>query len=183
MGFSIEDGSGNGYQAKVNSRNMLTTIAVSQSMDHYENENGNVYSMVATVTPDSTANCFCYIKNIGDVDIVIQRVSMHTNSDEVINTYINDVGSPVGGISYTAINRNAGSTNLSDSIIYYGQDITGLSGGKHFDSFYVSANNCTYNYRWQSGVIISKNRIFTLYAVNGNIEINFTMSFYHCTGN
>jgi len=182
MGLPIEDGTGKGYQVEVNSKNMLAVSSVIKGLSYYANRDGNFCSTTITVTPDSTGNCFYYIKNTGDSDLIIQRISVHVDSNEILRGYLNDNGTPVGGINYVPINRNGGSNKLCDCVINYGSNITGLSGGNHFDSFHVPADHMTHIYRWEAGIMLPKNRTFTLYAVNGNIEIDFTVTAFCCTG-
>jgi hypothetical protein len=180
MGMTIEDGTGDGYQVKINNKNMLTTAAVTRGANYYANREENFYSSVVTVTPTSSGNCFYYIKNLCDDDLVFQRISAHVTSNEVIKGYLNDSGTPVDGTEYIPINRNGGSNKLCDCTVNYGSNITGLSGGNHFDSFHIPADNFTHTYRWEAGIMIPKNRTFTLYATNGSIEIDFTMTFFCC---
>ncbi len=182
MGFQIEDGTGKGYQAQINNKNMLTVSSVSRGLNFYSNRNGNFYSITFIVTPDSTGNCFYYLKNTGEEDLVIQRLSVHVASNEIIRGYLNDLGTPIGGLSRMPINRNGGSNKLCDCIAEYGSNITGLSGGDHFDSFHVPADNKSHTYRWEAGIMIPKNRTFTLYTVNGNIEIDMTVTAFCCAG-
>jgi hypothetical protein len=180
MGLIIEDGTGKGYQAEVNEQNMLSVSSVVKGLNYYANRQGNFYSVTDVMTPDSTGSCFYYIKNTGDSDLIIQRLSIHVASHEVIKGYLNDLGVPIGGITHVPVNRNGGSNNVCDCSAKCGSNITGLAGGDHFDSFHVPADNHSHTYRWSAGVMIPKNRTFTLYVVNGNIEIDFTVTFFCC---
>jgi hypothetical protein len=182
MGFQIEDGTGDGYQAKVNSKNMLNTNAITQSVKYYINRQGNFYSCTVTVTASGAGDCFFYLKNTDDPDLIIQRLSVHAASNEVIKGYLNDSGTPVGGTNYVPINRNGGSANLCDCDAQYGVNITGMSGGHNFDNFHIAADNHTHTYRWEAGVMVPKNRIFTLYVENGAVELDFTLTFFCCLG-
>ena len=179
--MQIEDGTGNGYKVGVNDKNMILTSSVRRGLNFYANRNGNFYSSTIIVTPDSTNDCFYYIKNTNEADLVIQRISVHVASNEVLKGYLNDTGTPIGGLNYIPINRNGGSNKLCSCIVAYGSDIIGLSGGDHFDSFYVPADHMTHTYRWEAGIMIPKNRTFTLYAINGNIEIDFTVTAFCCS--
>ena len=183
MGFSIEDGTGDGYQARVNAQNLLTTLAITQQIKYYVNRQGNFYSIEANnLIPDSTGSCFFYLKNTGDDDIIIQRLSARVHSNEVIDGYLNDIGSPIGGINYIPINRNGGSANLIDATVEYGTNITGLVLGDKFDHFHVAADENTHSLRWEAGVMIPKNKTFTLRVEKGSIEICFTLTFFCCAG-
>ena len=182
MGMTIEDGTGDGYQAKVNSENMLNTNSVTQAVKYYINRQGNFYSCTISVTPLGADDCFFYLKNTGDFDLIIQRLSICVASNEIIKGYLNDLGTPVSGTNYVPINRNGGSANLCDCDVQYGVNITGLSGGDHFDSFHVAADEHTHTYRVEAGVMIPKNRTFTLYVGNGAIKLDFTITFSSCLG-
>ena len=182
MGFQIEDGTGEGYQAKVNSQNMLNTNTVAQAIKYYVNRQGNFYSCTFSLITSGADDCFFYLKNTGDPDIIIQRLSVYAASNEVIKGYLNDTGTPVGGTNHIPVNRNGGSANLCDCIAEYGVNITGMSGGDNFDNFHVPADNHTHTYRWEAGIMIPKNRIFTLYVENGAIELDVTVTFFGCSG-
>ena len=179
MGLQIEDGTGDGFQVKVNDKNMLAISAVTKGANYYANKEGNFYSSIITITP-SAGDCFFYIKNLDDRDLIFQRISIHAASNEIIQGYLNDSGTPVGGTEYIPINRNGGSNKLCDCTVNYGSNITGLSGGDHFDSFHIPADNLTHTYRWEASIMVPKNRTFTLYATNGSIELNFTVTFFNC---
>ena len=176
----VEDGTGKGYQAEVNDKNMISVSAIIKGLNYYANREGNFYSSTAVITPDSTGNCFYYIKNTGESDLIIQRLSVHVNSHEIIRGYLNDLGTPIGGVITAPINRNGGSNNLCSCNVSIGSNITGISSGDHFDNFHIAADHHSHTYRWSAGVMIPKNRTFTLYAVNGNIEIDFTVTFFCC---
>jgi hypothetical protein len=180
--MQIEDGTGSGNQAEVNDKNMISTSSVIKGVNYYANKNGNFYSSTITITPTTSGSCFYYIKNTGEPDLIIQRISVNVNSNEIIKGYINDLGTPVGGISCIPINRNGGSNNLCSCTVNYGSNITGLSDGNHFDSFHIPADYFTHTYRWEAGIMIPKNRTFTLYAVTGGIEIDFTVTAFDCVG-
>lgn len=180
MGWSIESGVGVAYEAAVNEQGMLTTSSVRRGLNFYANRNGDFYSSTIITTPTTSGSCFYYIKNIGEPDLIIQRVSVHVASNETLRGYLNDTGIPIGGSNYIPISRNGGSNRLCDCNVKYGSNITGLDGGNHFDSFHVPADDMTHTYRWEAGIMIPKNRTFTLCAVNGNIEIDFTVTAFCC---
>lgn len=175
----IEDGTGKGNQAKVNDQNMLGVNSISTSLNQYANTHGHFYSMTNIVTPDSTSSCFFYLKNKDDTALNIKRLTVHVASNEIIKCYVNDVGTPVGGNEYIPINRNIGSNQLCNVETRFGASITGLTGGALFERLYIPADNNSHIHRWESSIIIPKNRIFTLYAQNGGIEINLTLTAFY----
>jgi hypothetical protein len=183
MGFQLEDGTGDSYQARINNQNMLAVITVSQAVKYFVNRQGHFYSIeVDTLVPDSTGSCFLYIKNTGDADIIVQRFSCCAVSNEVIDCYLDTIGSPVGGINYVPVNRNAGSANLVDAIVEYGTNITGLTTRSKLDHFHVAGDWNSHILRWEAGIMIPKNRTLTLHVEKGSIEICFTLTFFCCAG-
>lgn len=59
----IEDGTGHGYKARVNSNNMVLEYAIGADLAHFENhENQRAYQVVIQQTPTGAGDCFYYLK-------------------------------------------------------------------------------------------------------------------------
>ena len=73
MGFQIEDGTGDCYQAKVNNENQLETVSVSKELQHHISLNeGQVYQCIGTVASVSPGvNTLIHIKNTSATKKVI----------------------------------------------------------------------------------------------------------------
>jgi len=175
----IEDGTGRGYEAKVNDENFLYTLAHTLSFEHHVNriEHGS-YSAVIDITPDGPGNVFFYLKNTSDADLVVTSFKLFTDSTEDIEICLCGIGTPTGGTDLTPINRTSGTANTADCECLTGINIIGVSGTNIVDYIVMSNVNKTEKYIWNSGLVILKNTIFTLQVVIGNVNIKGTLSFY-----
>ena len=183
--MQLEDGTGSGNRAKVNSNNKLQTYSVIENEQLYINEHtGQAYSLLIDVDTDGDDNCFLYIKNTDDKELLVSSVKIKVNAASEIYFKLKDVGTMVGGNSITPVSRNASSGILADAICEMGADITGLAGGAEIDRFiFGEANTNTVKFSWSSGIIIPKNNVFTGYAfVGGSEDVNVAMTismYYH----
>ena len=180
MGFTIEDGTGDGYNAKVNNRNMLNTSAVVSSVEHYVNrKEGNSYNLLFSVlTASGTDNCVLYIKNEGESDLIFEGITTRSTSDEVLEIKLKDAGVPVGGSDITPANLNAGSANQVTGTFQVASSITGLSGGTAIFKFFMVGADKSTHYNFEQDVILPKNRTLTFYCANGNTQIDGFLSFF-----
>jgi hypothetical protein len=103
-------------------------------------------------------------------------LKLYAAATETVQVKIRDTGT-VGGTHavLVPVNRNAGSGKVADVTCESGVDITGLSGGDVVDELVAGAD--MYRWKWQSGLIIPKNRTVSLYAVTGAIAIKATLGF------
>lgn len=173
----IEDGKGTGYRAKVNSENCLCTEAVCIDTNMHVNQvHGRTYSLIIEQTPTGAGDCFCYIKNDDEKDMVISSIKVYTATDETVEINLGNSGTPIGGSANSPVNRNAGSGNLADATCLTGNDITGLSGGKQVELLFVKGGFPSERYGWVSGIILPKNHTLTLYVGTGGIALKATMT-------
>ena len=173
MGFTIEDGQGNGGSAGVTGDNRLKTSSISSTREHEINHHeGQAYSVGVSLTPTGAGDCFLYLKNDNDIDMVVSEMMIYSASDEFITFKLGDSGTPVGGNTLTPINRNAGSGNEADVTALSGVDITGLSGGAGVMSIFHKGGENSVRYAPISAFIVPKNKIITGYVTNGAIAIN-----------
>jgi hypothetical protein len=181
MGLMIEDGSGKGYQAKVDSENLLHVYAISESLEHHANIiHGQSYNFLFSETVSGAGDCFLYMKNYSDEDIIIEGIQLNTASDETIEIMLGDVGTPLGGTDVMPANLNAGSNNEADGVFQTDANLTGISGGYVILRYFVEGGGSSSFYNFDQDVILSKNRVLTLYATNGSILVNgFLTFFYH----
>ena len=183
MGLIIE-GAGNGNQAGVTGENRLKVSAQMFTQEHQTNHHeGECYSFGVSATPASTSDCFLYIKNTNDIDMVISEFMLRAASDETVSFKIGDTGTPIGGTTATPVNRNAGSGNIADVTALYGVDITGLSGGNAVMSMFLKGGETSVRIAPLSGFIIPKNKTFTGYASTGGIAVMIGMGIsFHSLG-
>lgn len=177
----IEDGKGRGYKASVTPENKLDICAVTRTIDLYCSQvNGESYSLVISQTPTGAGDCFCYIKNNDDKDMVISSIKLYAATSEIFEIKLGDTGTPAGGATATPVNRKAGCGNVAEVTAEDGNDITGLSGGDVVEAIAVKGGETAMRYEWLSGLIVPKNHTLTLYAVTGAIAVRVTLSMHFC---
>ncbi len=176
----IKDGSGQGYLACITSENRLTTDAIGEDVVAHINEvEEQVYSVVVSQTPTGAGDCFCYVKNTSSQNLILRSITLAATSDETIKVKIKDTGTPVGGTTYTPVNRNSGSTKTATGTFQTGNDITGLSGGSVVDQLFLKGGDSTRKFFWQSHIIIKPNDTLTFYATTGAIAIKMSFTIYY----
>jgi hypothetical protein len=175
----IEDGTGSGRKAAVNTDHFLQTLAQTFPYEHYINHRQKgAYSIIFDVTPTGAGDCIFYIKNTNDIDMIINNITLQSQSQEAIELTLGDLGTPVGGTDYVPVNRTSGAANTSDCISQYGTDITGLTKGGVIEKLYCTSG-ASQSYLWLSDFILPKNTTFAIYAVNGSIRITISLSMYY----
>lgn len=138
MADTIKDGSGDGYQLKVDSKNRAHTQSVTLSENVQAGLEGNAYNIntgLISITGDAT---LLYIKNNEDRPLVIDAIALGsfegiTHSDD---PYITLVRNPTAGDLIgdgTAVsmnqNRNFSSSNTLTADVFKGKVSGTLSGG------------------------------------------------------
>ena len=183
MGFIIEDGKGTGTTAKVNSENMLETKCVGVDFEQHINEDhGQAYSAGIQQTPTAAGDCFAYITNNSDGDMIVSALMLAAASDEYVVVKLGDTGTAIGGDTVTPGNRNAGSGNEADVTAEQGVDITGLSGGTGVMRIFLDGGVSSKKYDICSCLIIPKNKTISFYCVTGAIQITMGVAmFFHET--
>ena len=176
MGLIIEDGVGTGRTVGVTEENRLKVSAVSYSSEHEVNHhNGQAYSLGSSLTPTGAGDCFLYIKNDSDTDMIITEFMLNAASDKTVSFKIGDSGTPVGGTTITPVNRNAGSGNEADITALNGVDITGLSGGSSVMGVFLKGGETSVRIAPSSTFIIPKNKVFTGYVSTGGVQVKVGM--------
>jgi hypothetical protein len=177
----IEDGKGRGYKAAVTPENKMDVCAVVRTIDLFCNQaKGISYSLLISQTPTGAGDCFCYIKNNDEKDVVVSSIKLYAATDEVFTVKLNDTGTSSGGSAASPVNRKAGCGNVADITCETGNDITGLSGGDAVETIFVNGDESSNRYEWLSCLIIPKNHTMTLYVTNGAIAIRATLSMHFC---
>ena len=172
MGLIIESGAGDGNAAAVDGENRLKTAATMQTTEHEIcHHEGKSYSYGVSATPTGAGDCFLYVKNNSDTDMIVSEFMLRAASDETVQFKLGDSGTPIGGSTGTPVNRNAGSGNEADVTALYGVDITGLSGGSNVMGVFLKGGETSVRVAPLSGFIIPKNKVITGYVVTGGIAI------------
>ena len=167
--------SGIGQSVSVGGMAMARTV--SQEIVEYANrQDEQSFSAVISETPTGAGDCFFYIKNDNDLIMEVTSLKLYSASAEIVQVKLGDAGT-VGGThaALTPVNRNAGSGKSAEATCESGVDITGLSGGSVVDE--LTSGATMYRWEWRSGLILSKNRILSLYAVTGAVAIRATLGF------
>jgi len=182
--MQIEGGTGNGYAAGVTTGNRLKVSSTSFPLEHEVNHHdGLAFSFGVSLTPTGAGDCFLYIKNNSDLDMVVSEFMMNAASDETISFKLGDEGTPTGGAEGTPVNRNAGSGNIADVTALSGVDITGLSGGGSVMGIFLKGGESSIRRAPVSSFIVPKNKTITGYVSSGAIQIKVGMGFsFHSTG-
>lgn len=151
--------------------------AITNPKVYSENQVGNAYSAIISVTPTGAGDCFFYVKNNDAMDMLARIIRVRSASAESIQVKLGDTGT-VGGTHavLTPVSRNAGSGKTADVTCESGVDITGLSGGAIVDVIYCST--AQEEVIIPGDLIVPKNSLISFYAVTGAIALNITFGFY-----
>ena len=174
----------NGQPQSVNSEGRAFVHAVTSTEAHHVNHHeGQAYSCGFGVTMSGTDKCIGYIKNDSVMDMVIADVMFTSAAAGTMFTFkFGDTGTPANTTAVTPVNRNAGSGNEADVTAYVtssaANGITDLSGGSNLLRYTVGVANQTNHFSPESGFVIPKNQIMTIYcsaaaAVRVGLGINF----------
>jgi hypothetical protein len=175
----IEGGTGNGYKTGVNEENMLLVRSVISNLEFHANSHEQeAYSVQFAYTPTGAGDCFGYIKNNSDDDMVVSAIIMYCASDETFSIKLGDEGTAAGGATVTPVNRNAGSGNLADVTAEGAVDITGLSGGSVVAGLFVKGGETSTKIEIKSGLIIPKNKMISFYVATGTAAVKFGAEIY-----
>jgi hypothetical protein len=179
MGFTIEDGSGDGYRAKVDGANRLFVSSISESLEHHTNTiHGDSYNLIFSLTATTSGSCVLYIKNSGDENIIFESIMLRSASLEIVEIKINNVGTPVGGTTATPANLNAGSNRQAYGTFLVGSNITGLTGGITIFRYFINDGGSSSEYNFDQDIILPKNRILSMYFTNSGIQVDGFLSFF-----
>jgi len=182
MGLQIEDPR-NGKTVGVTNSNMIKSSSISANIVHYNNHAvGKTFTMKIDVTPSGANQCFAYMKNTSDDDIVIDSFVLSCPTDENVQVKLGDNGTAAAGTDIVPVNMNAGSGHLADGIFETGVDITGLNGGSTVINLFINGGESSRVFSPSSSIIIPKNKTMTLYAVAGSIALNIGILFSYDSG-
>ena len=173
----IVDGTGNGYNAKVDKSNRLRTRAVTLSNEAFVNlEEGRAYSINVQVTPSGSNVCVFYFKNLSTTEnVVFEQIGTYTAANQVLEIYLKDTGTPTSGTTVAPTNLNSNSSSVLASTIESGNSIGGLAQGNLAYRIRVSADNSTNAFNFDQDIVVAPQQTFTVYAgVSGSaLELFF----------
>ena len=174
----IEDGHGTGYKAQVSNEGCLCTKSIAIPFAfHVNHEHQEAYSIIVEKTPTAAGDCFFYIKNNSESDMIGVDITLAVDiNPEVIELWGGVQGTPTGTTVNTPINLNLASGKKADVTCYDGVDITGLVGGGKAFEFRMEPDKSSVVYKTDTYVIMPKNATFALFAKNGGINIHCMMT-------
>ena len=142
MGFNIEDGTGQGYLAKVDSLNRIRTFSITEPDVDAASELGNSYNFNTGIINLTSANksAVFYIKNNGDNPLVFPTLfyllgnSTGGTGDVLITVLRNpSAGTIISGatdMEMNGVNRNFGSSKGLTVDAYKGQEGSTFTDGE-----------------------------------------------------
>jgi len=177
----IEDGKGSGMSVGVTGNNRLETNAVAQTAEHFANHTlRQSYNILFSATPSGGDDCFLYIKNTSDIDMILEGFWLKLVASEYIDIKTNDAGTPIGGSIITPANLNTGSGNSAIGTFQNGNNITGLTGGVTNHRLYHKNDAGSVSYNFDQDIIVMKNGVITFYVgTGGTVLEGFVVMNYH----
>jgi len=138
----IEDGTGNGYKAEVNSLNQIPTRGINStyhqfaSCMHQQAYMGSLGTEAKpTLTVTAAGGYMMFLKNTSTVyDAIMARITISTDQlMEIVVMKNPDIGVLANETAIVPVNKNFGSGKLADVDLYgwdeVGDEITGITGG------------------------------------------------------
>jgi len=184
--MQIEDGTGSGRRAKVNSVNMLSTESVTASVEHYTNHaDGQAYHLVFDQTPTAGGDCFLYMQNTADMDMVVEGIWLSVSAAAEIYVEVDNAGTRNAATVLVPVNCNRNSGNAATGVFEGGNDLDGgaatLAGGIEFERYVFRAATSSAHFNFEQDLILGEDDTLTIWS-SANITINGTVVFnYHVT--
>lgn len=137
MGFQIEDGTGKGRKAGVDTTNKLLARATIESIFDEAAEEGlaNFIGTPLITLTNAAESAIFYIKNNEDVDIIFENfyfVAEATTGgapDMFRVSFYKNPTSISSGTAVTPLNQNFGSSRILDATVEYGAQGSAVTGG------------------------------------------------------
>ena len=179
MPEQIKDGQGKGYLLGITSENRMKGDVVIQTLEYHSNvHEATAYHLVFSATPTATGDCFLYMKNTDDDDLIVESIWFRVASAESVSVKLGDTGTPVSGSAVTPTNCNAGSANSATGTFQTGSDITGLSSGSVVEKYWLTSTTSVL-FNFEQDIILQKNSVLTLYATTGAVALAGTVVFHY----
>jgi hypothetical protein len=180
MGFEVDDGTGQGYSAKVGSDNRLYTRTVQISEGHHINqENQKNWALpFEGVNPTAANDYIFYLRNSGNTDLYIAdfRLSADTAATQLKIHSVSGVAA--GGTTLVPINKTIGASPSPNAIIEYGADITGLTDDGTIYFMQLAVVDTLYHLRIGSKIRIPKGKAVALSVETPTANITGVVSLY-----
>ena len=173
--MKIEDGTGEGFQVKVDGNNRIHTQAIVESESLNSAELGLAYNVSSGTIPFTGDGTLLYVKNNENSDIVVEAIALGNDGGGTytssLRPSITFVRNPTGGDLITDatavdfnVNRNFGSTKTLVADTYKGKQGGTLTGGDSLGIFQTSQSGRDY---FGINIVIPKGSSLAITATNG----------------
>jgi len=155
--MQIDDGTGTGLKAGVNSKNRLITESVTKSEHEALSKDGDSYSWASGTLDASAADTILLVKNLSTgKNLHIQEVWLSTNTDTRAVIHLPTSEVTVAGAVVLGTNLNAGSSKVAEASAATQE--TGNTQGDIIWSGEVMAAGDPLNVPFNGSVIIPTNK-------------------------
>lgn len=178
----LQDGTGTGNQAGVNSGNRLLTDCVTSTNEHHANENGTAYHMLFDQAPTAGDDCIIYMENSDEIDMVVEGLYLSAAGACEVYFQLRDAGTRNAAGAVVPTNCNAGSGQTADGTFEVGADLDGgaatLAGGVEVARYaFIGATGSDF-FNFEQDIIIPKNGTLTVWvslvqAITGHVVFNY----------
>ena len=177
----IEDGTGKGFKAKVDSENALVVRARTHSLNSHVNAHfEQAYIYYSDVIPSASGSVCFYAKNTNsDNFMVIDALKIWSESAEALDVYLNPRGTPGSTTEVIPVNMNLGSKKQAVGEFYEGTGMTGLEGSGIATRFRLAGTGAPSILNFPSDIVIPSGGSLMMTALTGSIPVEITISFYY----
>ena len=178
----IEDGTGTGSKAGVTPNHRVTVLAVTTTVEHHANEEGQAYHLLFDQAPTAGDDCIIYIENTNDVAMCVEGLWLSPSGACEIYCNLGGSGTRNAATDIVPVNCNAGSGRDADGTFEVGADLDGgaatLTGGEEVIRYiFRAAADSTY-FNFEQDIFVPKNSTLTLWSsaivtINGIVVFNY----------
>ena len=185
--MKIDDGTGHGFQMKVDDENLAHVLATIVDIQHHTNHvHGKAYTLdLDGVTAGQDADYFVYMLNTDDDDLIVSSITLWAATDKDDDNVEAWIGKALASVANeTAVvpaNLNGGCT-LNAAGTFYVSDgtaggITTLTGGRQAGrmKFYSKPTKWEKSSHW----LIPKNSTFCLKTEKDNKYTGYISFYFH----
>jgi len=173
----LQDGSGSGYNAKIDDELRLSTFSVTEPEDKHINREGKQWSLYFTTTPVGAGDYFFYLKNTGTADYAISDIRVMAAATETLTyEWVSGAPSYTAASDITPIARNGGSSKIPSATIKSDTNITGLTSQGVLFFERIDTANKRYGLSTSSNIIIPQGAAIAFKAETGTSLITCVVS-------
>lgn len=182
---TLEDGTGRGFKAGVDSEHSLQVYAISVTAEHHTNhEHGQAYNAQFDQSPTANDDCIFYMENSHPTqDLIIEGFTLQMDGAGEIYFQLNNEGTRNGATVITPTNLNASSGNDARGTFEQGVDLDGgaatLTGGTEFERYVFNAANNSQNFNFECDVILGLGNTLTVWCSSSARTVTGTAVFFY----